>query len=113
MELKDFVAETIVQICEGIQEAQKRTAGTDAVIAAPVQGNGLWTAKGERQYAQTVHFEVLLEEKKTRGAGGKVTVGISVLKGGLNAEGEKNSHTAQRVSFDIPVVWPSGKTSVK
>ena len=36
MELKDFVAETIVQICEGIQDAQKRTAGTDAVIAAPV-----------------------------------------------------------------------------
>ena len=106
MELKDFVAATLTQICEGIQKAQNEK-GLEANIAPPVLYQSGLATDSNKKIAHLVHFEVTLSAQENASSGNSGGLNLKVLSGGINAESSKEAVEVQRVSFDIPVVWPS------
>ena len=103
MDLSDFVATSIQQIILGVQEAQKLTIATNAVI----NPNYYHPGEGTNRDVSKVHFNIALtnsestDEKK----------GIGVLFGGVglgaqNQTGEQQE-SATNLSFSVSVLLPS------
>lgn len=110
MELKDFIAQTLTQICQGVHEARENTAELNAVIAPRTNESGVTLMdQNSERLAQKIHFEVLLVNQEEAGAKGGVKVAAGFFSiGGHVQGGEAASHT-HKVSFDVPLVWPALK----
>ena len=107
MELKDFVAQTLTQICEGIQKARENTAAMRAIIAPRVDtSRGTVTKDSGLKPAQMVHFEVLLKTQEDSGTKGGIEVaGVFISLSGNTSSTDSAANT-HKVSFDVPLVWP-------
>ncbi|WP_070092797.1 protease inhibitor I9 family protein [Pseudomonas monteilii] len=121
MDLKDFIANSLTQIAEGILQASEALADTDAEVnptkietySNSAQGYAR-TLKPEdaRSLSRTriverVSFDVAVTtEGETKGNAG-LKVGIASF--GLNAGGGITDKTGQasRIQFTIPMVFPS------
>ncbi|MEG1007965.1 MAG: hypothetical protein RSO15_17055 [Bacteroides sp.] len=84
MELKDFVKETLLQIAQGVREAQDAVKEYDATVN-PMQyqkTGDITNAKINNQFypVQDIDFEVALTSSNEEG----VKAGIGVLLGSLN-----------------------------
>jgi hypothetical protein len=111
MELREFVAETLLAIQEGIAEAIRRADenGTLGRI------NPVWQGDDEKsdwkEYVQPVEFDVAVTTTDKSAAGGKG--GIKVLSfAELGAEGSKSSErsTVSRIKFSIPISAPAHRS---
>ena len=114
MEIKDYIAETLVQIAEGIKEAQNRLKDEDVVVnpgktfGSP--GN-YWIGKGQKhgsviRRVQEVEMKVgvVSSEEATGDGGAKVRLGVFNLGVGIEEKGvERNENY---VKFSIPVSFP-------
>jgi len=114
MDLQDFVSETLLQIVNGVKDAQAK-ASEGAIISPKVncgtdvgaQLGYLWSGSmREGTFAQIVQFDVALtvtdstEHKAGIGVfGGAVSLGAS----GKSAEG---NNSVSRVKFSVPLVLP-------
>lgn len=110
MELKEFVAETLQQIFEGVALAQSKTSGLGGAInpdSVRFQEGGQWNHfKGGMP--QDVEFDVGLTSIDKKGQ----SEGIGVFLGSVNL-GKKNQtdleHTAiTRVKFSVLITLPVG-----
>jgi hypothetical protein len=110
MELKDFVSQTLTQICQGIDQARENTKGMKSLIA-PRTGkeNFVLRTQDEPGFAHSIHFEVLLvnQEGVESGGGLKVAGGLISL-GGQTSSSDVATNT-HKISFDVPLVWPELK----
>ncbi|MGP5563698.1 hypothetical protein [Vreelandella alkaliphila] len=112
MNLQNFVTETLVQIVQGVADAQKQIG--DLAIISPVISSTTAGASAQgyidtrKGYAQSVQFDVAVTvaDGKESKAGG----GIEVLNISLGAAGSRNSNNSSvsRVQFIVPVVLPGG-----
>lgn len=114
MELKDYIAETLVQITNGIIEAQKRLQDSD-VIVNPAQTFGskgdFWIGKNQdkgpvARRVQEVEMKIgVISTEETTGDGGaKLHLGVLNLGAGIEDKGmERNENY---VKFSIPVSFP-------
>lgn len=93
MEIKDYIAETLVQIAEGIKEAQNRLKDEDVVVnpgkTFGSQGN-YWIGKGQEhgsviRRVQDVEMKIgVVSSEETTGDGGaKVHLGVFNLGAGI------------------------------
>lgn len=104
MELKDFVRDTLLDIVQGVKEAQEKCKGTGVVIC-PRSG------QADKTYIrgpQTVSFNIVLggEESEDGSSGLKVSFpqfGFQI--GGAKGESQKNSEQTS-VNFTVPVYFP-------
>ena len=120
MDLKEFVKETIVQISQGIEEANSELGGSEAMVnpiyvkmnSKEAQGYGR-TKKRDPGYKdpdskllQKVDFDVAVyvEAGKKGSAGAK----LSIASIGIGAEGEieSSNKSESRIKFSVPVVFP-------
>jgi len=110
MELKDFVAHTLIAIVQGVRDAQANAVGSGAMISASVP-------VGIRQELHlketTVEFDV--EVTTAEGAGTSAGGGIVVGMLGLSAksESEQSSHARNRIKFSVQVALPDGRAPIK
>ena len=114
MELKDYIAETLVQITNGILEAQDRLKAVD-VIVNPAKTFGtkgdFWIGKEQDKgpvlrRVQEVEMKIgVISSEEVRGDGGaKVHLGVLNMGAGLEEKGvERNENY---VKFSIPVSFP-------
>ena len=114
MELKDYIAETLVQITNGIIEAQKRLQDSDIIIN-PAQTFGskgdFWIGKNQdkgpvARRVQEVEMKIgVISTEETTGDGGaKLHLGVLNLGAGIEDKGmERNENY---VKFSIPVSFP-------
>ena len=114
MELKDYIAETLVQITNGIIEAQKRLQDSDVIIN-PAQTFGskgdFWIGKNQNKgpvarRVQEVEMKIgVISTEETTGDGGaKLHLGVLNLGAGIEDKGmERNENY---VKFSIPVSFP-------
>ncbi len=114
MELKDYIAETLVQITNGIIEAQKRLQDSDVIIN-PAQTFGskgdFWIGKNQdkgpvARRVQEVEMKIgVISTEETTGDGGaKLHLGVLNLGAGIEDKGmERNENY---VKFSIPVSFP-------
>lgn len=111
MELKDYIAETLVQITSGIIEAQQRLKDPDVIVnpGKTFGSNGnLWIGKKQDQgpvvrRVQEVEMKIgVISSEEVKGDGGtKVHLGVLNLGAGLEERGLEQSENY--VKFTIPV----------
>ncbi len=114
MELKDYIAETLVQIINGIIEAQKQLNDVD-VIVNPAKTFGskgdFWIGKDQdkgpvlrRVQEVEMKIGVISSEEVTDDGGAKVHLGVLNIGAGVEEKGvERNENY---VKFSIPVSFP-------
>ena len=114
MELKDYIAETLVQITNGILEAQKQLSDVD-VIVNPAESFGskgdFWIGKNQDRgpvlrRVQEVEMKIgVIYSEETMGDGGaRVHLGVLNIGAGVEEKGvERNENY---VKFAIPVSFP-------
>ena len=112
MELREFIKETLLQLMQGVKDAQDETKDLDAVInpeTVSIGGDRVYTAiNNTNRMVQYVSFEIGL----TSTTDDSIKKGIGVNLGGvLNTGGGKDhkdsNSSATKISFEIPVVLPS------
>jgi hypothetical protein len=110
MELKEFIKETLIQISEGVKEAQteciKHGGLINPMLEVKVCNGDKYRHAGSDYPATRVNFKVGLTESDTRG--GKK--GIGVFLGKITAGAEKTNETEVQsvtsVDFSVTAVLP-------
>ena len=123
MDLKEFVAQTISQIIDGIIEADSRVADVGAAVNPPnVVTNktgegpyGFYAGAKEQKYrpaVQEVQFDVVIHVSK--GTETKGGIGIQVGSIGLGSSGKSEAGTSSesRVKFVVPLLMPCSKNRI-
>jgi hypothetical protein len=115
MELRDFVAQTLVQVVEGVAAAQQATAKMKATVSpdgigyASANPQGLVAihhATSEVRVPDLIEFDVAVtttEAEQVSGGGG-IFVGAIAL--GSKAEAESGSQAVNRIRFTVPLLLP-------
>lgn len=115
MELKDFVADTLTQICQDIQIAQENTKAMGAFISPRMARDGLATDANSQAFAtHKVSYDVAVEvvdQEQTKANAGiiaKCKIVVASLKGsGSIEQANKNEEKyISRMRFEIPVIYP-------
>lgn len=106
MELKEFIAETLVQIQEGVGDAIKRRSATygAAGVINPVFGATM-NATGA-DHLQKVEFDIAVTVSDKATGGGKA--GLKVFSVELSGEVSKGAEqsSVSRIKFTVPVIPP-------
>ena len=114
MELKDFVAQSIIQIAEGLAEARSKTHAHGVEINPPLTksaGAGVVPdvyvnhRNGVNVVPQFVTFDVLVNAESTDAVDGKGKISVVGLSIGGGASVESKNTNSSRITFSIPVCW--------
>lgn len=110
MELQKFITKSLVEIMNGLKEAQDQLKDSHARIC-PSLSKGL-TAGGQQAFlgASTkgqpislIEFDIAVEVSGEKSGEGGIKVWQIVNAGGKISEGEKE---ASRIKFSVPVAYP-------
>ena len=94
MNIKDFVSESLRQICQGIVEAQKKGVNRAGSVSKDIK------------------FDIAVTVSEGQESGGKA--GISVWSVGANIQGksEASSSTVSRIQFVVPIFYPDKSENI-
>jgi len=109
MDLKEFTKETLVQIVQGVNEANEQLADNNAYITRGIQksttGDSYIDRSGHYTHAVNVDFDVAVtatEIDGTKGGGGiKVA---QILHGGIETSKSTENQSISRIKYSIPLV---------
>jgi hypothetical protein len=108
IELREFVKETLVQLIQGVADAQAATTATGGLVApgGMAVGGDLYkasmVASTSRRVAQMVEFDLAVTGSES---GAKaVTVGV------VAEDTRSESRSTNRIKFAVPVLLPEGRT---
>lgn len=111
MELKEFVSESLLQIFEGIFEAQKDVTTKYSGYINPVDDSKF--TEFERSYLSThlsqihtITFNVAIQVSEKENAQAGLTVFSGIFGLGAKAGIEYKDATISRIQFEIPVKFP-------
>lgn len=110
MELKEFVSETLTQICEGVKDAQQRCKDSGALVNPMLDvktcNKEVYRHDGKDYPATGVKFNVGLTESSS--SGGKTGIGVFLGKMSLGHESSKDAQaqSVTSVEFTITIVPP-------
>ncbi len=111
MELKDFIAQTLVEIVNGVSSAQQ-TLGAEGQFINPEHAQHGDSQKKGVQFAygwspiESVDFDVAVTASDTAGTGAKIGVTSGIINASLGGKGEKSTESVNRIKFSIPVCYP-------
>ncbi len=114
MNLKDFVSESLCSIVEGIKDAQEKSERIGASInpgglmrnTKSVDNNSIWDNRNNN-YAQSVSFDIAISAEDTAQGGAKVKVLSGIFGGEVGGEKGSKNVLASRVTFSVPVLFPT------
>lgn len=114
MDLKDFVAESISSIVQGISEAQSSATKLGASInpgglmrnAKNVTDNSIWD-NSNNNYAQPISFDIAITAEDSASGGAKVKVLSGLLGGEAGGQTGTKNVLASRIQFTVPVLFPA------
>ncbi len=100
MELKEFVAQTIQQIVDGVVTAQGQISAKEYNVCQMGQ-------------LQSIEFDVAVtvSEGVSGGAGAGIAI-AGILKLGVDGQTESASESVSRVRFTIPVEFPDRRPPI-
>jgi hypothetical protein len=114
MELRKFISETLMQIVEGIEDAQRglKDKESEAIINTNMTATdvGHVVTGGRRRPVEFVEFDVaiLADEATEKRAGGGITV-ASILKLDAGGKTNKSAGSESRIKFKVPMSYPMHK----
>ncbi len=120
MDLKEFVKESIVQIAQGIEEANSELKDSPAMVNplymransenAQAYGRTMQRNEGysepDSRVVEKVDFDVAVvaEAGEQGSAGAKLS--IASIGFGVNGKTESSNKSESRIKFSIPIVYP-------
>lgn len=109
MELKDFIKETLIQITNGVAEAQKAVKDTGCLINPAGYNNQRYIEEGDNSNMRGVQ-KITMSIAITVTEGNENKAGLGVVSGfftaGTATKSNDVSSTVNRIEFDIPISLP-------
>jgi hypothetical protein len=114
MELKTFVAETIAEIVEGMNDANKKLSKSGAVVSPRYYAD----SKGSPRYdhsdkwkpsVEKVEFDIALTPIDGKGSTEGIGVAIARIGLGKKNQKEQTNSNVSRVQFSVPILYPLNK----
>ncbi len=105
MDLKEFTKQTLVQIVEGVKEANEELKTSNAYITYEKMNNSSSPslfAKGLNVIA--VDFDVAITATETEGVNGGAGLKVAMLNLGGNSESKTENQTISRIKYTLPLV---------
>ena len=109
MDVKQFVAETLKEVINGVAEAQAHASSAGAIVNANLiqYTSGNWNYPKHPSFSAPINIEfdvavTVAENKDLKGG-----IGIMVAGIGYQAKKEATRSEVSRIKFSIPVVLPS------
>ena len=116
MNLKEFVAESLKEVMDGIVEAQQYAQDKGAEICPPLIATGdkkvlVYKSETSEGKVSWVNYDIAVtaEEIDKSGGGGKLSIKVASLvnvEGGGEATVTEKASSLSRMQFKIAVVWP-------
>jgi len=115
MELKEFVAQTLAEIIQGILDAQT-TLGENGKYVNPElsTGQGSLESQGrlvsiQGQLVQNVEFDVAVTTSNAEGTKGGIGVVAGVFALGSQGQSNIENIAVSRLKFSVPITLPYGE----
>lgn len=118
MELRDFIKESLVQIIQGVSDAQHQIQAATSQGAISPRIRNDWSTLDKKGVLynqdgcplQTVEFDVAVTA--TEGTGTKGGIGIAVGFLGLGSQGQSSAsrENISRIKFAVPISLPTHPT---
>jgi hypothetical protein len=113
MELKQFIAETLSSIVEGVVEAQKRSQGNGAFInpgglmrtTSSIGENATWDNR-TNNFARIVNFDVAVTIEEGTNTNAKIGVAAGLFNLGAGGKSENKEQATNRIQFSVPILLP-------
>jgi hypothetical protein len=119
MDLKDFIRESLVQISQGIEEANMALQGSVAEVNPPkfiahsgesqAYGRVSATADENKPLVHLIDFDVAIQAQQGTEAGGGMKLSIASVGIGADAKTKDSQSTESRLKFGIPMVYPTNR----
>ena len=111
MELKDFVAQSLIHIVSGVAEAQKHLKGTSARVSPRMRSTDKEHTIGQAemdggQPVSYVEFDVLVSAGKEKGSKGTIGLVLGTLGLVTQAQSGSKSGEESRIKFKVPIILP-------
>lgn len=115
MELKEYVCQTIVQICQGVKDAQRECAEMGAIVnpAAFVYKDGdcyiptKLNQAGVERRVQLIEIDAMLTDSSSDTSGGHLGLSVSFLGVKFGEDQKTGKESTNHVHFSVPVALPS------
>lgn len=113
MDLKDFVSQALIQITEGVFDAQKIVQEKGGFVNPAVRQTETGQTMHDGRVIQSVEFNVAITvtEDSSCSGGGKLSVATVFKATAETASSEKNS-TTSKISFNVPLAVPVDPVSL-
>ena len=111
MELKEFITQTLININQGIIDAQEQTKESGLIINPKnfrKKGDNTYEQyNGNPAQVQDIEFNVVVNVAEGNDA--KIAVGVftGMLSGGASNTNQNNNSTQTTIKFNLPVQFPS------
>ena len=115
MDIKDFIKESLLQIVDGITEANKALETRGASIPTTgVAGEGVWWTiikdgkNSQTRHAMRVDFDlaVTVSQSDNLKAGGGISI-ASLINAKTSVENTSQSESISRIKYTIPLELPN------
>ena len=102
MELKEFIKNVLIDLSEGVEEAQMELKEKSTVVN-PRRTNNI---NHEDRNITTVHFEMGLMSSETENNTAGIGVFLSSVGVGVKNDAKTNNESVTRISFSLQVAFP-------
>jgi hypothetical protein len=112
MQLQDFVSGALLQILNGIRDAQVQGAALEAVVSPDrIYGHtqGLRIINDERPIHE-VAFDVAVTSEEGKSKKGGIGIVVASVALGTQGQADSKNTSVSRISFSVPVVYPVQST---
>jgi hypothetical protein len=113
MQLRDFVAETIKEVIEGVVAAQAYAKEKGAVVNPKLNfhnyNQDLLLDSATGRPTRSISFDVAVTAAEGTKTQGGIAVFTGVLGLGSKGQSEKSNETVNRIQFSVPVSLPIGE----
>lgn len=118
MELQDFIKQSIVQIVNGVFEAQKEVADKGASVnpsGLHLKGDQIkgHAVTNDGNVTQHIEFDVAVTTTEGTGTKGGIGVVAGVLALGAQGQSSESTQAVSRLKFTIPILLPADHRSDK
>jgi len=116
MDLKEFTKETLLQIVQGVNEANELLTEHNAYVTRDIQksttGDSYIDRSGHYTHAVNIDFDVAVtatETNDTKG-GGSIKV-VQIFHAGMESSNSYENQSVSRVKYSIPLVLGKDNTA--
>ena len=118
MNIQDFIRASIVQIANGVREANQELKENGAIVNPQnlVPNNGssphygfISDTKEIARMVESIEFDIAVTTTESTEAGGGLSISVAAVGMNLGGRGSDSNTSISRLKFRLPIAWPLGE----